>query len=73
MSYPYFSHEIDAETNFCVGCGRFLMDLQKNRKWIGDEVFPKCVEASSVSAISHLVRKANTAGDGPVRPRRYRL
>jgi hypothetical protein len=74
MSYLYFSHEIDGETSFCVGCGQFLMDLQENRKWVGDEVFPKCVEASNVSAISHLVRshRTNVAEDGRVRPRPYR-
>ena len=56
MPYQYFSHEIDAETSFCMGCGRFLTDLQENRKWIGGEVLPRCVEASNVSAISHIVR-----------------
>jgi len=56
MAYSYFSHEIDAETNFCIGCGRFLTDLQENRRWVGGEVFPKCVEAPNVAAISHIVR-----------------
>ena len=56
MPYQYFSHEIDAETNFCTGCGRFLTDLQENRRWVGGEVFPRCVEASNVAAISHIVR-----------------
>ena len=56
MSYQYFSHEIDSETHYCVKCGRFLMELQENHKWVGNEVSPACLEASNVSAISHIVR-----------------
>jgi hypothetical protein len=56
MSYQYFSHEIDSETHYCVKCGRFLMELQEHKQWIGNDVLPACVEASNVSAISHMVR-----------------
>jgi hypothetical protein len=56
MTYRYFSHRIDSETHFCIGCGRFLAQLQENLKWEGNEVSPACYDASNVSAISHLVR-----------------
>jgi hypothetical protein len=56
MSYQYFSHEIDSESHYCVKCGRFLMELQESKQWVGNEVLPACVEASNVSAISHIVR-----------------
>ena len=56
MSYQYFSHEIDSETHYCVKCGRFLKELQENMQWAGNDVLPACVEAPTVSAISHIVR-----------------
>jgi hypothetical protein len=57
MPYQYFSHKIDPETHYCVKCGRFLKDLQENRKWEGNTVSPVCIEAANVIAISHLVRR----------------
>jgi hypothetical protein len=71
MSYQYFSHEVDSETHYCVNCGRFLMDLQENTEWVGNDVLPACVEASNVSAISHIVRNQQAdAAQGPqMRPR----
>jgi hypothetical protein len=72
MSYRYFSHEIDSETHYCVKCGRFMMELQENMQWVGNEVLPACVEASNVSAISHIVRNQRddaVQGGSPMRPR----
>lgn len=54
--FQYFAHEIDSDTLFCQGCGRFLADLQENLKWEGKEVMPACHQFSNVVAISHLVR-----------------
>lgn len=56
MSYQFFSHEIDGETHYCIKCGKFLTEIQENVQWVGNEVFPACVEAANVSAISHIVR-----------------
>jgi len=39
-----------------VKCGRFLLELQEHKRWVHNEVLPVCVEASNVSAISHMVR-----------------
>ena len=72
MSYRYFSHEIDSETHYCVKCGRFLMELQESKQWVGNEVLPACVEAPNVSAISHIVRNPQVdgvQGGSPMRPR----
>ncbi|CAH2402723.1 conserved hypothetical protein [Mesorhizobium escarrei] len=71
MSYQYFSHEIDSETNYCVKCGRFLMELQETTQWVGNNVIPSCVEASNVSAISHIVRnqQADALQGSFMRPR----
>ena len=73
VSYQYFSHEIDSETHFCVGCGRFLMDLQENQKWEGNKVLPVCFEASNVLAISHIVRNQghNSRSVDKMRPVSY--
>jgi hypothetical protein len=73
MPYRYFSHEIDSETHYCINCGRFLMELQENMRWVGNEVIPSCFEASNVSAISHMVRGRETpenTADTP--PRSFR-
>ena len=56
MTYHFFEHEIDTTTHFCVKCGRFLLTLQENRCWEGNQVLPSCVDADNVSAISHMVR-----------------
>jgi len=56
MTYHFFSHEIDTTTHFCVKCGRFLLTLQENQRWEGNQVLPSCVDAENVSAISHMVR-----------------
>lgn len=56
MTYQFFSHEIDNNTHFCVKCGRFLLELQENQRWAGNQVLPTCVEAENVMAISHMVR-----------------
>ncbi|WP_394885649.1 hypothetical protein ACG873_00945 (plasmid) [Mesorhizobium sp. AaZ16] len=61
MSYQYFSHEIDSETHYCVKCGRFLMNLQENKQWIGNEIFPACIDGTNVTAISHMVRGQESA------------
>jgi hypothetical protein len=56
MSYRYFSHEIDGGTHYCTRCGKFLVEIQENTRWVGNEVFPACVDAANVLAISHIAR-----------------
>lgn len=57
QTYRYFTHEMDAETNYCTRCGRFLKDLQEHKRWAGGVVLPACIDARNVVAISHRVRK----------------
>lgn len=72
MPYRYFSHEIDSETHYCINCGRFLMELQENMRWVGNEVIPSCFEASNISAISHIVRGRENTREYADTPRSFR-